>query len=375
MKTHVPNKECRQMKGNRAASEQLHVAANQNFSQTAGPDERPAFRQMQDGVEIPADLLPMQQAAATGKPVYGRFLTAVFPDGTRREELANAVPLLDEEGRPRGAVGTSIDLTEQRQTEKALRESEDKLRLLLDSIVEGIYGIDLDHRCTFCNPACLRTLGYERIEDLRGKNMHNLTHHNQADGTLLPVAECRVHRVTRTGEGVHVDDEVFWRANGTSFPVEYWSYPQRRGNEVVGGVVAFIDITDRKLAEAALANVSRKLIEAQEQERARIARELHDDIVQRLALLAIKLEQLQKSANLPPEVRSHMGDLWKETAEIASDVQYLSHELHSSKLQYLGLAVAMRGFCREFGEQQNVEIDFQTHDLPSPLPPDISLCF
>ena len=144
--------ECRRMKGNRAAREQLDARADQNFSQSAGPDERPVFRQMQDGVEIPAKLLPMQQAAATGKPVYGRLLTAVFPDGTRREELANAVPLLDEEGRPRGAVGTSIDLTELRQTEKALRDSQDKLRLLLDSTAEAIYGIDLEHRCGFCNP-------------------------------------------------------------------------------------------------------------------------------------------------------------------------------------------------------------------------------
>jgi PAS domain-containing protein len=137
--------ECRRMKGNRAAHEQLRVAADQNFSQSSEQDERPAFRHMQDGVEIPANLLPLQQAAATGKPVHGRLLTAIFPDGTKREELADAVPLLDEEGRPRGAIGTSIDLTELRQTEAALRESEDKLRLLLDSTAEAIYGIDLEH--------------------------------------------------------------------------------------------------------------------------------------------------------------------------------------------------------------------------------------
>jgi len=139
-------------------------------------------------------------------------------------------------------------------------------------------------------------------------------------------------------------------------------------------VVAFVDITERKLAEAAVANVSHKLIEAQEQERTRIGRELHDDIVQRLALLAITIQQLQKSEGLPLQVRSRMGDLWKQTTEIATDIQHLSHELHSSKLQYLGLVAAMRGFCREFGEQQKVEVDFQTHDLPGPLSADISLC-
>src|SRR5690242_5502914 len=109
--------------------------------------------------------------------------------------------------------------------------------------------------------------------------MHNLIHHTRTDGTPFPVEECRIHRVAQTREGFHAEDEVLWRANGTSFAVEYWSYPQRKGHEVVGAVVAFIDITERKLAEAALANVSHKLIQAQEQERARIGRELHDDIV------------------------------------------------------------------------------------------------
>ena len=139
------------------------------------------------------------------------------------------------------------------------------------------------------------------------------------------------------------------------FPAEYWSYPQRRGQEVVGAVVAFIDITERKLAEAALANVSRKLIEAQEQERSRIGRELHDDIGQRLALLAVELQQLHKDPLVFPEVRSRMGELQKQISEIAADIQSLSHELHSAKLQYLGITAAMRGFCREFGEQQKVE--------------------
>jgi signal transduction histidine kinase len=140
-------------------------------------------------------------------------------------------------------------------------------------------------------------------------------------------------------------------------------------------VVAFVDITERKLAEAALANVSRRLIEAQEQERSRIARELHDDIGQRLAQLAIKLAQLQQSPPNSSELRSRIVELQKQTSEIAADIQSLSHELHSSRLQYLGIAAAIRGFCREFGEQQKVEVDFKIHDLPIPLSPDISLCF
>ena len=139
-------------------------------------------------------------------------------------------------------------------------------------------------------------------------------------------------------------------------------------------MVAFNDITDRKLAEAALANVSRKLIEAQEQERSRIGRELHDDIGQRLALLAVELQQFRDKSVTLPQVRRLVSKLQKQTSDIAADVQSLSHELHSAKLQYLGLAAAMRGFCREFATQQKVEIDFKRHDLPGPLSADVSLC-
>jgi PAS domain S-box-containing protein len=141
-------------------------------------------------------------------------------------------------------------------------------------------------------------------------------------------------------------------------------------------VFAFVeDITKRKVTEEALANVSRRLIEAQEQERTRIGRELHDDIGQRIALLAVELQQLQEDTLNLEEVRGGIADLQKRSAEVADDIQSLSRELHATKLQYLGIAPAMRGFCQEFGKQKKVEIDFRADDLPSALAPDVSLCF
>ncbi len=288
---------------------------------------------------------------------------------------ARGEPVRDAGGQIIGLRGTVQDITERKRAERAQRESEDKLQLILDSTAEAIYGSDLEGRCTFCNAACLHALGYEHVDELLGRNMHHLVHQTHGDGALFPVEECRICRATCTGAGVHADDEVLWRANGTSFPAEYWCYPQWRGQNVAGAVVAFFDITQRKLAEAALASVSGKLIEAQEQERSRIARELHDDIGQRLALLAIELAQLQQSHTNLSELPSRIGELQKQTSEIAADIQSLSHELHSSRLQYLGIVAALRGFCEEFGEQQKVEIDFKTHDLPTSLSPDISLCF
>ena len=112
--------------------------------------------------------------------------------------------------------------------------------------------MDLEGRCTFCNPACLQHLGYERANELLGQPMNALIHHSRADGTPHPTDECMVQRAFRTGEGIHVVDEPLWKRDGTSFPAEYWAYPQRKSDEVVGAVVAFIDITERKRAEQAL---------------------------------------------------------------------------------------------------------------------------
>ncbi len=289
----------------------------------------------------------------------------------------NARAFFDEQGRLQRMVGMVTDITERKRAEEALRESEDKLRLILDSTAEAIYGMDLEGRCTFCNPACVRALGYERDEELLGKNMHHLIHHTHADGTFYPVEECRIYRAFRTGEPIHADDEVLWRANGTRFAAEYWSYPQRRGQDVVGAVVAFIDITERKRAEEALSRVSRKLIGAHEEERTRIARELHDDINQRLAMLAIGLEQVeqleQSPSKSPGEVSARIHELAEGIAEIGIEVQAISHRLHSSKLELLGIVTAARSFCNEFSEQHKVEIVFAHHDIPHSLPLEVSL--
>ncbi len=116
------------------------------------------------------------------------------------------------------------------------------------------------------------------------------------------------------------------------------------------------------------------LIEALEQERHRIARELHDDIVQRLALVSLELEGVQEDIpDVACQFRSRIGALGNQTTQIADDVQLLSHELHSSKLEYLGIVEATKNFCKEFSERQKAEIDFQSHDLPDALPTELSL--
>jgi len=132
-----------------------------------------------------------------------------------------------------------------------------------------------------------------------------------------------------------------------------------------------IDVTERKRAAEELLEVNRRLIEAQEQERTRIGRELHDDVNQRLAMLAIELEQL---ADNPSEVRSRAQELRKQTTEISDDVQSLSHELHSSKLEYLGAIGGLKSWCREFGERQGIQIEFKSTEVQTSVAPEVGLC-
>jgi PAS domain S-box-containing protein len=138
------------------------------------------------------------------------------------------------------------------ESQQALQRSEARVRLLLDSPAEAIYALDLDGRCTMCNLAGVRLLGYESTEELVGQHMHTLAHYQRADCTPMPVDDCPIYRAGRTGEGSHVVGEVFWRKDGTSFPVEYWSYPVRDQGQLVGAVVTFFDITDRRRADEAL---------------------------------------------------------------------------------------------------------------------------
>jgi signal transduction histidine kinase len=117
------------------------------------------------------------------------------------------------------------------------------------------------------------------------------------------------------------------------------------------------------------------LIEAHEEERTWIARELHDDINQRLALSAVKLGALARECPIPPEVRNRTDDIREQIASLGKDIQALAHRLHSSKLEYLGLESAAASFCRELSEQHKIKIDFCADGVPSDLSKEVSLCF
>ena len=132
---------------------------------------------------------------------------------------------------------------------ETLQENREQLRLILDTAAEAIYGIDLNGNCTFCNISCIKMLGYEKPGDLLGNNMHYQIHHSNKDGSPLPISECRIMKTMKDKKGIHTDDEVFWRKDGTCFEIEYNAYPQIKNGEAIGAVISFNDISERRRKE------------------------------------------------------------------------------------------------------------------------------
>lgn len=150
----------------------------------------------------------------------------------------------------------NLEATVQKRTQElnnakdALQARKDELRLILDTAAEAIYGIDVNGNCTFCNKSCVTMLGYSHQSELLGKNMHRQIHHSRRDGTPIAIEDCTIFKAFQKGEGTHVEHEVFWRADGTPFDVEYFSYPQKKNGKITGAVVTFLDISKRKQKEA-----------------------------------------------------------------------------------------------------------------------------
>ena len=197
--------------------------------------------------------------AVEDKAVFDTEFRIINSKGLIKNIRAAARVIKDKNDKPLNVTGLNWDVTENRQSEESLKNSEEKVRLLLDSTGEAIYGIDMDGNCTFANPACAKILGFTDSGILLGKNMHNLIHHSFTDGTIMPVETCKIYKAFREGQGVHVDDEVLWRADGSSFPCEYWSSPQISHGIIHGAVVTFTDITERKESEELLATERMRL--------------------------------------------------------------------------------------------------------------------
>ncbi len=284
----------------------------------------------------------------------------------------------------------------------------DPLGLMLASTGEGVFGVDLEGLCVFINPAGARMIGFEPHQVL-GQNMHILTHHSHDDGSVYPMDDCPIYNAFRQGQPCRIDSEVFWRQDGSSFPVEYSSYPVFDQGQVLGAVVTFVDITERKRAEDAL-HQSRNELEARvaerthaletalqqlrelaawsdtvrEEERTRIAREVHDELGSLLVALKMDVswldkrlsEQEQRAAHEAQQMREKMRGKCQNMGRLIENavvnVGRIITDLRPSILDHQGLWGALEWQAQEFVQstEQALKWRMDVNDqrtLPEPM--------
>jgi PAS domain S-box-containing protein len=261
------------------------------------------------------------------------------------------------------------DITERRRAEEAIRESEERFRLVADTAPVMIWTAGTDRKYSYVNKTWLDFTGCPLEAEL-GDDWAGGLHPDDSSRSFQTYVEAFDRR-----EPFEMQYRLR-RHDGQYRWLSAIGVPRFNPDHSFAGYIgSAIDVTERKLAEESLADVGRKLIEAHEEERTWIARELHDDVNQRMALLAIELDRWNQQ--LPPsavELHDHIHHASQRISDIAADIQALSHRLHSSKLEYLGLVAAAKSFCKELSEQQKVEIDFSHAAIPRVVPKEISLC-
>ena len=421
--------------------------------------------------------------------------------------------ITDKEGKTQNIIATGVDITERKQAEQEITRLWKNNETILHSAWEGIYGIDRHGKVTFFSRSAELLTGWTR-EEVYGQALHPLLHHTKSDGTAYPWKKCPIYLSLTLGHVHTVDDEVLWRKDGTSFPVEYTSMPVQHDNkDIEGAVVTFRDISARIKSETALReseerfqsfmnhspvvaflkdeegryvygnaafqkllnkapleytgrtdrdffspqevrifqqhdqealktgkvleveettidegghvrywwvmrfpvyrqegqvllggvaldntvrkqaenmlrereeelkanqNMLRalggKLISAQEDERRRISRELHDDMNQRLAVLAFNIQSTQKGVDVSSPIYQNLQELYDGVSSLSDDVRHLAYQLHPSILDDLGLEVALRSFFNDFSKWEGILVIFTATDLPATLDQELASC-
>ena len=320
-----------------------------------------SFEQLRQAVE---------EALLSGTP-YELILEMIHSDGSTRWVIGRGETQRDATGRIIGLYGTAQDITERRRSREALRESEERLRLAAQA--GRMYAYEWDKK----TDVIVRSADYVHILGLKDdtsnttcQQMLKTVHPDDREKILSATFGCTPENPT-----CRVRYRVI-RPDGSVVWLEKNAHAFFDGNGVILRMIGMVaDITERKLAEEAISGMSRRLIEAQEAERARIARDLHDTIGQRLAMLSVSLDQTKlMDPNSAQNFGGRVEELRKQVQDISAEIYSLSHELHSAKLRHMDMVHAMRGFCMELSVQQNVDINFGHKDIPESVPPEISIC-
>lgn len=312
-----------------------------------------------------AEALAIVQAACRGEGGNSTVeYVASAPDGDRWFVMM-AHPLRRSGG---GAVVTHLDITQRKQHEVALLESEDRFRRMADALPVAVWMADPDGSCSYLNQQWLALTGRSQAEQMGGGWIDSV-HPDDQDATL----EC-IMRAFATRQPFSIEYRVRGRDGRYRWMIDVGN--PRYGSDGVfhGYVGGCIDITDRHDAERQMSEVSMRLILAQEDERRHLARELHDHLSQQLALLAFDLQQLTVTPPTNADAQMELlATALRRTAEIASDVHGMSHRLHPSKLAALGLVATIRAHCRDVS-RQNLSVSFVDRRVPATLPVDADVC-
>jgi PAS domain S-box-containing protein len=257
-----------------------------------------------------------------------------------------------------------------RRIEDGLQESQQRFQMMADTAPVMIWMSGTDKLCTFFNKQWLEFTGRSLEQEL-GNGWSEGVHSSDLEHTW------RTYLSSFDARQPFSLEYRLRRANGNYSWVFDTGVPRYTpAGQFAGYIGSCIDITDRRLAEQGVIDLSGRLISAQEDERARISRELHDDFSQRLALLAIQLGQASQSL---PETENALSEslhaMWERTTELSADIHKLSHQLHSSKLHHLGLLAAAKSLCQETEKQHHIQIEFLHREMPEEISPDVGLCF
>ena len=311
----------------------------------------------------------VEEALRNGTP-YELDLELVRRDGIKKWIRTRGEAHRDATGRVALLRGTTQDITDRKNAEEALRESESRFRNVFQDAGVGMIIASLDGRFLAVNPTFCEYLGYSEEELLR------MTVEEVTQPEDWPLFSAKLQEAVATGASFRRFEKRCRHKSGCTVYMEssvsLIRTPDGKPQYFVG---ESLNVTERKMVEQSLAQANLRLIDAQEEERARIARDLHDDINQRLALLAIALQQLGRDL---PESAADLGqrldELFEQTIEISTDVQSISHELHPSKLEYFGIVSAITSFCQELEKKQKLEIHFSNENAPATVPRETSIC-